>query len=598
MFLNPIGLIALAALPAIAAIYYFRRRFEPRLVSALFLWHLRDRVPAAGRRFERLRSSTSLWLEMLAALLLTLALAGLRIFGEQESVHFVAVLDGSASMLAKGKTEFVRDRALAAVRQRIQQLSPRASVTIIESGAIPHILAGPAAFPKEAILKLEPYQPFASHHDLTASLSLAQQLAGAGAILLVTDKFDPGIYPKNVEVVSVGEPLGNVGFTHVARTREKAFFTIANFSDQPKDVVFTLRAAEKDILTKTISLPAGERKSLALELPPDSLAIEGVLPADALAADNRVFLVPPPKRTLQLAADPKFTDKELYLLGLSSAKEGAGLDQWKNLVPDSEFATNVESAHLYIGREMLGSARTWGFVFEAPGAERKDWIGPFLIDKRHPLLEGVTLDGVVWSADPKHQIGGYATVSAGNDPILTELRDGDRRVYRFNCDFTKSTLHKTPDWPILLTNFAETRRDALPGPPRVNLVIGESFVFRAAGEGQYKILGPGGPFDVRGRETVIFDGIANPGLFTFTRSTPGAKVKNEELCQFSVNFFDAAESDLRGRAGGVREGESTFAKSPASFSASDILLILAALSVLLVDWYLLARASRRAAFAL
>ena len=78
VFLNPLGLLALLAIPTVAALHLFRRRFRPRRVSAVFLWNLEDRTPLAGRTRERLLRSPSLWLELLAALALALALAGPR----------------------------------------------------------------------------------------------------------------------------------------------------------------------------------------------------------------------------------------------------------------------------------------------------------------------------------------------------------------------------------------------------------------------------------------------------------------------------------------------------------------------------------------
>ncbi|MBM3978468.1 MAG: hypothetical protein FJ299_15960 [Planctomycetes bacterium] len=98
----PWGLLALLAVPAILALHLFRRRFQPRVVSALFLWAPDDHVVVAGRKREPLRQSVSLWSELLAAACLALALAGPRSCGQESAEHLVVVLDGSASMAATG----------------------------------------------------------------------------------------------------------------------------------------------------------------------------------------------------------------------------------------------------------------------------------------------------------------------------------------------------------------------------------------------------------------------------------------------------------------------------------------------------------------
>ena len=100
-FANPWGLVALAAVPAIIAIHLFHRRFPPLVVAGLHLWTPETRQTLAGRRVERLPVSTSLILELLAAVLLAAGLSEPHFGGLSEAVHLVVVLDSSASMSAK-----------------------------------------------------------------------------------------------------------------------------------------------------------------------------------------------------------------------------------------------------------------------------------------------------------------------------------------------------------------------------------------------------------------------------------------------------------------------------------------------------------------
>ncbi len=95
-FANPIGLLGLLSLPAIAIIHLYHRRFPPRLVAGLHLWGEEVRQPTAGRKREQLPITPSLLLELLAALVLSLILSQPR-FGEMDEVpHLIAVLDTSA----------------------------------------------------------------------------------------------------------------------------------------------------------------------------------------------------------------------------------------------------------------------------------------------------------------------------------------------------------------------------------------------------------------------------------------------------------------------------------------------------------------------
>src|SRR5262252_10691585 len=99
-FAHPLGLLALAAVPAVVALHLFRRRFAERPVSALFLWQAVDHASVAGRRLEPLHRNPSFWLELLAAALLGLACAAPRLPWTQPARHLVVVVDGSLSMAA------------------------------------------------------------------------------------------------------------------------------------------------------------------------------------------------------------------------------------------------------------------------------------------------------------------------------------------------------------------------------------------------------------------------------------------------------------------------------------------------------------------
>ncbi|MFT5150183.1 MAG: Ca-activated chloride channel family protein, partial [Planctomycetota bacterium] len=134
MFLHPFGLLALLAVPAVVGLHLFRRRFQPRVVSAVFLWDTLDRAAVAGRKREPLHRSASFWCELFAALLLGLAVAGPRGCGVGEAQHLVVVLDASASMAATIEGESAIDRARQKIEDRLEALPRGSRATLIASG--------------------------------------------------------------------------------------------------------------------------------------------------------------------------------------------------------------------------------------------------------------------------------------------------------------------------------------------------------------------------------------------------------------------------------------------------------------------------------
>ncbi len=609
MFLHPLGLLALGAVPLVVALHLFRRRFRPHRVSAIFLWAARDRVPLAGRRREPLRASASFWCETIAALLLALAFAGPRILGAGEAIHLVVVLDGSASMGARSGKESVAERARALVRNRVEALPSGSRVTVIESGSRAAILAGPAAFPTEALEHLGGWEPRGPSHAPSAAVALGLQLSGGGRVLFVTDRFTPDEWPEEVEIVALGEPVENVAITHAARRatldesgaeKERIDLTIANHGTSARSVHLVTKAVAGagsaagpgtnspsiELDARVLELGPNARENVAFLLPPGAPLLEASIDSDALTIDDVAYLAPLPPRTLALASTLDQLTALRLGLGVPGG-QGSTIARWLASVPDAIEAPDPSSAHLVLASGEPAPAPSWCLVLEQGGAEKKAWIGPFLTDRRHPLLDGVTFEGVVWSAAGGPPLPGVPIVSAGSQPLLTEDEVDGRRIFHMDLDPQGSTLQRSPDWPILLANLAEMRRSELPGPARTSLAVGESFRFRARESATYRFEGPGGAREIPAQEVLEIDGIEAPGVYTLSDASG-------PLCQVAYSFCDAAESDLSECSSGLREAARALARLHEGFSWIDVLLAGLALGLLLADWLVLARAHRRA----
>jgi len=605
MFANPLGLLALFAVPAVVALHLYRRRFEPRLVSALFLWGIDDRAPVAGRKREPLRTSVSFWCELGVALLLGLAFAGPRSScAAGRSEHLVVVLDSSASMGATSEGKSARQRAVELVAERIDELGRGSRVTLVQSGPRPALVAGPAAFPAEARAGLERWQPLAAHHDLGPAVALALQFAGDARVTLVTDHYRPEDWPETIEVVSIGRPLDNWAITRAARTRERAedgveheklFVTLASFARSARSSGVLVSAAGRELARREEAIEPGKRAHFAIEVPEGIGPVEVRIDADALALDDSILLAPPPARTLALHS--MLDEDELRALGLAEPGE-RNITRWLALVPRSVASPSSDAAHLVIARGAVDAPAAWTLAFEPLGSERKDLVGPFLADRASALLDGTTLEGSVWSIDPALELPGAPLVSAGNLAILSEERRGERVTWHLNLDPARSSLQRSPDWPILLANLAELRRAALPGPERTNLGVGERLLYRPGAELAgidrakpvlYQLEGPLGDArstrrEIPALEQVVVDGLEQPGLYSLAFA-------GRPVAEFAVAFTDAAESDLRDASPGKRPAAQESARLESELSWIELALIAGALALALVDWFALARFS-------
>ena len=226
-FVNPWGLLGLISLPTIAAIHLFHRRHPPLYVAGVHLWGVENRLQSAGRRKDRLPITSTLLLELLAALLLTLILSQPRIKDWQGVVHLVVVLDQSASM--QGQPADGPDFRTAAANRLKQEFESRGRncvASLICTGRRPAMLAGPAVDWEEAFAALKDWRPEQPEHDFRPAWDLARQLAeNTGEMIFLTDHLPAADapLPKGMRVISVGRGLDNVAVTNrslVARSAD------------------------------------------------------------------------------------------------------------------------------------------------------------------------------------------------------------------------------------------------------------------------------------------------------------------------------------------------------------------------------------------
>jgi hypothetical protein len=603
----PWGLLALLAVPAILALHLFRRRFEPRVVSALFLWATDDHIVMSGRKREPLRSSVSLWSELLAATCLAFALAGPRSCGSDSARHLVVVLDDSASMAATPGGESAAARVRQALERRIRALHSADRVTVIESGALPRTLVGPGALGAEALERLAAWNPRSAAHDYSAALGMALQHAAGTRVYFYTDtpveeleRTNP--LPAEVEVVALGRPAQNVAITQAQRITgaeegapERALLSVRSFAAATRTLELRLYAGTELLAQRALELAPGKSQSLALDLPAGAPPIEARLSADDFEFDDRAYLAPPPARGLALhvALDDDLLGR-LGLRGASGAPRAAG---WAALIPHARSVDDPAAAHLVLTSSDApaqgnayavppGGPTTWAVDLLVPSAETKAFVGPFLLERSGGLFEGSTWQGVIWSADPALRLPGAPLVTAGTTPLLCVEELDARRVYRMQIDATRSTLARSPDWPVWLANLAEARRAELPGAERTSLRVRERFVWRGERAATYRLEGPGEPIEIAAGTVLECEAPSTPGFWRLSAD-------GRELALLGVSFADPRESDLARLGSGVRASDAPEALLSADADWPQLVLVALALAALLVDWWALATGARR-----
>jgi hypothetical protein len=600
-FANPWGLLALAAVPAIIAIHLYHRRFPPLVVAGLHLWTPETQQNLAGRRLERLPVTMSLILELLAALLLAIGLSQPHFGGLSEAVHLVGVLDNSASMAGKppgGESLSFRDAAISELEHRAEALPRGSVVTLILSGSRPVMLAGPAVPWSDARPRLAEWHPHAPRHSFEPAWDLGLQLTEkSGRLLFITDHLPAEKdTPEVMECVAVGRKLDNLALSAARWTFDSAarkgrvFIRVQNHSLKPMNFELVGRAGQTVVFQRTATL--AEQGGTAFETDVAGglrhLTVEMTAPDDGLAIDNRVELVEPQVRTVTAAIDVQQADAANAILRVLDA------------LPEVELG-DLSAANLVFQPAAAlpdyNQRRWWAGIgpmsmAESDRAAAKDIVGPYLLDKRQPLLDGVVLDGVVWGGAQALTYDVTPLISSGNLMLLSRL-GGTRMVgYVFNIDLSRSNLTDSPDWPILLTNLVELRRENLPGLARWNYRLGENVrfrVFEGEGEGSaaarsLSLVHDGKTKAIARTSVVDLPALEETGIYDI-------KEGENPVGRFAVNFFDAEESDLRNLVPGRRASKSEAATGSIALDNPHSWVILAALLLILAavlgDWFVL-----------
>ena len=99
-FHNPAGFWALLAIPVILAIHFLQRKARELPISTMFLLGALEQESRGGPRWEKLRGSVPLWMQLLMVLLFTWLWVQPHWLERSAVQRVVVVLDGSVSMQA------------------------------------------------------------------------------------------------------------------------------------------------------------------------------------------------------------------------------------------------------------------------------------------------------------------------------------------------------------------------------------------------------------------------------------------------------------------------------------------------------------------
>ncbi len=522
----------LLAVPALVAIYLLRQRARRHEVSSLMFWQAERQVRASGRRWERWQSSPLFWLELIALALLLLAAATPLWRKSAASQPLVVVLDDSFSMQA-GVTDTPQSRA----RQRLERELPRQSFTplrFVLASARPQLLSETANTSQAITKLLSHWTCGAAQADLSAAVAFAFELGGARARVLVVSDHAPTESQRDSRLQwwAFGRAAANLAFVNAARSSRGAedlvLLEIANLSAQAQISNFKLQMTEP-LPAEPLSFQPNEIKRLTYRLKAGTPALQARLGEDALSLDNTVTLLPERARPLRVAV--QVNDGNLRALVEQALRAAENITitttDTELLITDGNVTTDV-----------------WALQIHA-ATNATSYLGPFVIDRSHPLTDGLSLGGVVWAANPQAGLPGRPLITAGNIYLLTEvIAENGVRVIHLSLTPALSTLQQTPNWPVLLWNLCHWRAAESAGLRATNIRLGgEAELLAASNSSNISLIDPA----QRARRLTLTERLVKvpadkPGLYHIT--------DNGITHSFAANALQKDESDLTQAATG------------------------------------------------
>ncbi|MCC8179667.1 MAG: VWA domain-containing protein [Planctomycetes bacterium] len=488
---NPSGLWWLAIAGVVVLLYLFHRRFIPKQATGLFLWGEPGRNRIGGAKAEPPPLSRRLFLDLAAALLLALAMAGIAV-ERTSDMPLVVIMDNSFSMHARDAHQHAAADAAALIDA--ESISGRPYALFV-AGGDPEVVRGLAAHDGSADQVFRRYQPYGKECDFAAAVSLARELYGDGLDLHFFSNRDPVpiVAPGNRQTMhSYPGKGGNLAFARMWRETDAASgverfeIGIRNYSSRPVSARLELRifgsAENQPLHNGTVAIEAGELAAIQVELTGHSeAAISAELIADDDAdviTEDSIAVVPPNQvRTVEYRIDGLGSaDGEFFKLAL----EAAGCVPFLDNDPDSGENAAPPALLVTTDADAAGSALTLRCI-----AENNPVLAPqpLVADWASPLCRDLHLDGLAWAAAaelyPERMVAVY--VSGGELPLFWLERPG---ALVLNLLPSRSDLVAASAWPVMAANIAAEARRSLPGVGKRLYSPGEMRVYNREKNGR------------------------------------------------------------------------------------------------------------------
>lgn len=625
-FLTPLAFLgALLAIP-ILLLYMLRLRRREVTVSSTFLWQqiLRDRE--ANTPWQRLRRNLLLFLQLLILALLVFALA--RPFIVVPSVgagQIALLLDASASMNATDSADGTRfDEAKRRALEIVDTMTDGDTMTVIRVADTAEVLASYTPDRDALRTAINDAQPSHASADWNAALTLA----AAGA--LGAQDFNPVLIsdggigaagqlpaiPGVLQYIPVGRSSSNVAISALA-TRAlpgqppQLFAQLTNYGDQDMEVIFDLRVDGELFTAEPHTVPANSNLPIVSQaLPASFTTIQAglTMPAastvpDYLADDNSAWAAESgagARRALLVSEGSLFIEQVLRSMPGLTAFQATPAANPTAALPGGQYdlyifdgwlpETLPEGDLLIVNPPRSTPLFTVGAQLERPAdaaASADDPTANIRVNTTDPRMAFVDFSTINLRTFRQVSAPWADTlIEANGGPLLLAGETDGHQIAILTFDVRDSDLPLQITWPILMSSLVEwfTPQNVISAAD--GLRVGDTLALNPqVGATSVRITRPdGATTELAVEPNMSFTETDSPGLYRVDVLQNGNVT---QTAAFAVNVFDPGESSITPQAT-IRLGDTTVSEAvEEEIGQREFwpLLALAALLVLLIEWY-------------
>ena len=132
-FFNLPAFIGLLSVPAILAMYFFKKKNQEKVVGSIMLWRMATNDTKSEKAFQKLKKNLLMILQIITAIIIVFSLARPYIARSEKIENMIIIIDASMSMKAYDGEVSRFESARAVVKNMIESGDPNSRITLIKA---------------------------------------------------------------------------------------------------------------------------------------------------------------------------------------------------------------------------------------------------------------------------------------------------------------------------------------------------------------------------------------------------------------------------------------------------------------------------------